>query len=339
MFRTMVADALDGLSPRQRWGGNSCREIVVEPHPSESEGLEISSGAPLAQVERIAARAAELGEGLTIHRALPTRQRRMVGAWCFLDHVGPVAFASGNGMHVGAHPHTSLQTFTWMLEGEILHRDSLGSEQVIRPGQVNLMTAGRGIAHTEDSLPSASRVHAAQLWIALPSRVADCAPAFDHYPELPVWTRAGCTLTLLAGTYEGRTAPARLYSPLVGLDIGSPQPSVLRLPLDPAFEYAILPLEGSVAIAGETFGPNEFAYLGMHRQEVALECAAGSRVLLLGGEPFGETLLMWWNFVGFSRQAITEAQREWEAQGPRFGAVKGGEGRRIPAPALPWVGG
>lgn len=298
--------------------------------------LEPSAGAP---VERIAARATELGEGLAIRRALPTRQRRMVGAWCFLDHIGPVVFAPGQAMHVGAHPHTSLQTFTWMVEGEILHRDSLGSEQVIRPGQVNLMTAGRGIVHTEDSLSTAGSLHAAQLWIALPSRFADCAPAFDHYPDLPVWTREGCVLTLLAGTYESRTAPARLYSPLVGLDIHSAQGAVLRMPLDPAFEYGLLPLEGRITVAGEVFGPGEFAYLGMHRQELPLAFAPGSRALLLGGEPFDETLFMWWNFVGFSRQAITEAQREWEAQGPRFGTVKGGEGRRIAAPVLPWAPG
>lgn len=304
--------------------------------PSDASNEHARPTTPAAPVERIAARAAELGEGLTIHRALPTRQRRMVGAWCFLDHVGPVDFAQGQGMHVGAHPHTCLQTFTWMLEGEILHRDSLGSEQIVRPGQVNLMTAGRGIAHTEDSLPSAGRVHAAQLWIALPSRFADSPPAFDHYPELPVWTHQGAVWTLLAGSYEGRVGPTRLYSPLVGLDIHCPQTSTLRLPLDPVFEYGILPLEGRVAIAGELFEPDEFAYLGLHRKEVVLECGAGSRVLLLGGEPFAETLLMWWNFVGFSRQAIAEAQREWELQGPRFGPVIGGEGRRIAAPPLPW---
>lgn len=307
----------------------------MDQHAPPSAGQEER---PTARIERIIARAAELGEGLTIHRALPTRQRRMVGAWCFLDHIGPVTFAPGQGMHVGAHPHTSLQTFTWMIEGEILHRDSLGNEQTIRPGQVNLMTAGRGIAHTEDSLPSAGRLLAAQLWIALPSRLADCEPAFDHYPDLPVWTCEGCTLTLLAGTHDGRTAPARLYSPLVGLDIHSPGAARLRMPLDPAFEYGVLPLEGRIAVAGEVFEPGEFAYLGMHWRDALLECAPGSRALLLGGEPFGETVLMWWNFVGFSQQAITEAQREWEAQGPRFGSVKGGEGRRLSAPVPPWQG-
>lgn len=292
-----------------------------------------------AAIERITARAAELGEGLMIHRALPTRQRRMVGAWCFLDHVGPVEFANGQGMHVGAHPHTGLQTFTWMIEGEILHRDSLGSEQVIRPGQVNLMTAGHGIAHTEDSLPGTRRLHAAQLWIALPSRVADIAPAFEHYPDLPRWTEQGCTLTLLAGQHAGHTAPTRLHSPLVGMDIASPQASTLTLPLNPAFEYGILPLEGRVGLEAEPFDTDELAYLGQHRHSVKLELAPGSRILLLGGEPFNETIVMWWNFVDYSRQAIAQSQQAWERQAPRFAPVAGGEDRRITPPPLPWPGG
>ncbi len=290
-------------------------------------------------VERITARAAELGEGLVIHRALPTRQRRMVGAWCFLDHIGPVTFAAGQGMHVGAHPHTCLQTFTWMIEGEILHRDSLGSEQIIRPGQVNLMTAGHGIVHTEDSLPGASRLHAAQLWIALPSRFADCAPAFEHYPSLPVWTEQGCTLTLLAGRHAGYAAPTRLYSPLIGLDITSPQANTLALPLNPAFEYGILPLEGSVGMHSECYGPDEFAYLGAHHNGIALDLSPGSRILLLGGEPFNEGIVMWWNFVDFSRQAIARSQQAWESLAPRFGPVAGAEGRRIAPPPLPWTDG
>lgn len=159
-------------------------------------------------------RKAELGAGFTIGRALPTRERRMIGAWCFLDHLGPVDLRNHDGMHVQAHPHTCLQTFTWMIEGEILHRDSLGSEQLVKPGQVNLMTAGRGIAHTEDSLPG-ERLHAAQLWIALPAKYAEVQPAFDHYPQLPQWSRNNIEMTLLAGEFQSVVAPTRVYSPLV----------------------------------------------------------------------------------------------------------------------------
>lgn len=134
----------------------------------------------MSPIVRIEARSADLGNDMLVRRALPNRQQRMVGAWCFLDHAGPVAFAPDHGMHVGAHPHIGLQTFTWVIEGEVLHRDSLGNEQVIHPGQVNLMTAGRGIVHTEGSLVDGQRLHAAQLWIALPPEAQDCAPDFAH---------------------------------------------------------------------------------------------------------------------------------------------------------------
>lgn len=293
---------------------------------------------PNPSIERIEPRVADLGGGMVVRRALPTRQRRMVGAWCFLDHAGPLGFAPGQGMQVGAHPHTCLQTFTWMIEGEVLHRDSLGNEQVIRPGQVNLMTAGRGISHSEESLPGERRLHAAQLWIALPSRVSDCDPAFDHHPDLPRWNTGGCAFTLLAGAYGAHLAPARLHSHLVGMDVCSVAGGTIDLSLNPGFEYGILPLEGAMRIGAERFASDEFAYLGEGAGAVRLELAAGSRILLLGGEPFGEPILMWWNFVGFSKEAIASAQREWEADGPRFGRVAGHAGRRLAAPPLPWPG-
>ena len=287
-------------------------------------------------IERIAPKASQLGEGLTIQRALPTRQRRMVGAWCFLDHIGPMTFAPGEGLHVGAHPHTCLQTFTWMIEGEILHRDSLGSEQIIRPGQVNLMTAGHGIVHTEDSATAGQRVHAAQLWIALPRPLADCAPAFEHYPSLPQWTHAGCNFTLLVGSHDGYTAPTRVHTPLLGMDIASTQQANVTLALNPRFEHAILPLEGEVTIGQQRFVQDEFAFIASGVEQLPLQLAPGSRILLIGGEPFAEPIVMWWNFVGFSKEAISAAQGEWETGAARFGRVKGDEGRRLVAPALLW---
>ncbi len=288
-------------------------------------------------LERIQPREADLGEGLLVRRALPTRQRRMVGAWCFLDHAGPADFAPGGGMHVGAHPHTALQTFTWLIEGEVLHRDSLGNEQVIRPGQVNLMTAGHGIVHTEDSLPDARRLHAAQLWIALPPEHADCPPAFEHHPVLPRWAQDGCTLTLLAGRHGEQQSPARLHSPLIGLDICSSGDARLTLPLDPGFEYGILPLEGSLRIGDETFDSDAFACFAPGADSIHLELAAHTRLLVIGGVPFAQPVLMAWNFVGHSREAIAAAQRDWEAGKPRFGAVDGST-RRLVAPPLPWIG-
>ena len=292
----------------------------------------------MSQIQRIAGRPSDIGEGMMVLRALPTRQRRMVGAWCFLDHLGPVQFASDKGMHVGAHPHIGLQTFTWLIEGEVLHRDSLGNEQIIRPGQVNLMTAGRGIVHTEDSVREGQRLHAAQLWIALPTEEANCEPAFEHYPELPRWDDGGCVLTLLAGSFAGRTMPGSFRSPLVGVDACAMRQAAVSLSLQPDFEYGVLVLEGEIHIGNERFRTDEFAYLGLGADSIGFELAAGTRILLLGGVPFDEPVLMWWNFVGFSKDEIARAQREWESGDPRFGRVEGDAGRRLVAPPLPWSG-
>lgn len=287
--------------------------------------------------QRVPARPAEVG-GIPIHRILPSRHRRTVGAWCFLDHAGPSHFAPGHGMNVGPHPHIGLQTFTWMLEGEVLHRDSLGSEQIIRPGQVNLMTAGRGISHTEESLADEDTLHATQLWIALPPEAANCDPAFDHHPDLPVWSSGGCDITLLAGSHQGRHAPARLYSPLVGMDVYSAGGGTLVLPLDESFEYGVLPLEGSVHAQGEPLEVNELAYVGYGRRELQLNLAAGARAIVLGSEPCKNEILIWWNFVGHDKATIAQAQRDWEAGSERFGTVHGYSGPPMTAPPLPWVG-
>jgi len=281
-------------------------------------------------------RRAEL-DGLAIRRALPVRQRRMVGAWCFLDHIGPVP-ADGPPMRVGAHSHIGLQTFTWMIAGEILHRDSLGSEQVIRPGQVNLMTAGRGVSHTEDSVDGSGPLHAAQLWIALPPALAGCAPAFEHHPSLPAWSAHGARFTLLVGQFDGHAAPTRVHSPLLGLDLLAERETELVMPLAPGFEHGLLPLEGSARVDGSELAPDTFAWLAPGRDRVRLALAAGARLLLLGGEPFATPVTMWWNFVGFSRDEIVRADRDWAAGHARFGSVRGGEGRRVPAPPLPWAG-
>ncbi len=289
-------------------------------------------------LQRIAGRASDIGEGMTVLRALPSRQRRMIGAWCFLDHLGPVDFPAGHGMHVGAHPHIGLQTFTWLIEGEVLHRDSLGSAQVIRPGQVNLMTAGHGVVHTEDTLADGQRLHAAQLWIALPPEAADCPPTFEHYPELPRWAEGTTTLTMLAGTYAGRHMPARFHTPLVGLDAHSPTGGNLRLTLDPCFEHGLFVLEGEMQLAGEPYALDELAYLPPGFSELTLHLAPGSRLLILGGKPFPEPVLMFWNFVGHQKADITVAWHDWQAGDPRFGCVAGDEGRRLKAPPLPWLG-
>ncbi|HYB64394.1 MAG TPA: pirin family protein [Steroidobacteraceae bacterium] len=284
--------------------------------------------------ERLETRSAEIGGGLTIRRALPNRQRRTVGAWCFLDHAGPMEFAAGGGMHVGPHPHIGLQTFTWMIEGEVVHRDSLGNEQVITPGQVNLMTAGAGIAHAEDSAPGrAGRLHAAQLWIALPEGQRQRPPAFRNYPHLPLLESGGFSVRVLAGSAFGQTSPAEVYSPLVGLDLTAAGTAALAVPLTASFEHAALALSGAASVAGEALAPGTLLYFGPGREELTLWTERAARILLIGGTPFAEEILVWWNFVARTRAEIAEAAGDWNA-GRRFGAVHGSPAPPLVAPEV-----
>jgi hypothetical protein len=283
--------------------------------------------------ERLEARSAEIGGGLTIRRALPNRQRRTVGAWCFLDHAGPMEFGAGGGMHVGPHPHIGLQTFTWMIEGEVVHRDSLGNEQVITPGQVNLMTAGAGIAHAEDSAPGrAGKLHAAQLWIALPEAERRRPAAFRNYPRLPLLESGGFSVRVLAGSAFGQSSPVEVYSPLVGLDLSCTGRAALAVPLTASFEHAALVLSGAASVAGEALAPGTLLYLGPGRGELTLRTEGAARILLIGGTPFGEEILVWWNFVARTRDEIAQATRDWNAG--RFGAVHGSPARALVAPEV-----
>jgi quercetin 2,3-dioxygenase len=285
-------------------------------------------------IERIETRTAQLGGGLTIRRALPTPRRRMVGAWCFLDQAGPMSYGRGGGIAVGPHPHIGLQTFTWVVEGEIFHRDSLGFEQIIRPGQVNLMTAGRGISHAEDAVTDApGRLHLAQLWIALPESERDRAPSFHHYPELPVVSADGFSVTVLAGTALGHTAPTEVFTPLLGLDLTAAAATRTHVPLQARFEHAALVLSGAVDVEGERLEPGTLLYLGTGRERISLACDAAARLLLIGGQPFEEEVLLWWNFVGRSPQEIAQATQDWN-EGDRFGEVRGSPSPRLVAPAL-----
>jgi hypothetical protein len=283
--------------------------------------------------ERLEARSAEIGGGLTIRRALPNRQRRTVGAWCFLDHAGPMEFAADGGMHVGPHPHIGLQTFTWMIEGEVVHRDSLGNEQLITPGQVNLMTAGAAIAHAEDSAPGhAGRLHAAQLWIALPEAERRRPPAFRNYPQLPLVKSGGFDVRVLAGSAFGHVSPAEVYSPLVGLDLAAAGRAALTVPLSASFEHAALALSGAASVAGEALAPGTLLYFAPGREELALRTESAARILLIGGTPFGEQILVWWNFVARTREEIAAATRDWNAG--RFGAVRGSPSPPLAAPDI-----
>ena len=284
---------------------------------------------------RYPARNAQIGEGTTVRRALPNRALRRVGAWCFLDHAGPVQFPQGKGMHVGAHPHIGLQTFTWMIEGEVMHRDSLGYEQIIRPGEVNLMTAGHGIAHSEDSLVEGAALHTAQLWIALPEAERHRAPAFQHCPDLPRSEDGGWQVTLLAGSAFGQTAPTEVFSPLVGLDFVAASAARTEIALDPAFEYAALVLRGSAALAGEALAPGELLYFAPGCDALSLRCDEAAQALLIGGTPLDEPILIWWNFVARTQAEMQQAAADWNAASSRFGTVRAGSpAPRLSAPAL-----
>ncbi|GHD65808.1 pirin family protein [Jeongeupia chitinilytica] len=304
---------------------------------STEHEVSISTDCPAPPfVQRFAAHNAVLGEGMQIRRALPNRERRMIGAWCFLDHFGPVDIGAGKGMRVGPHPHIGLQTFSWLLEGEVYHRDSLGFEQLIRPGQVNLMTAGHGISHSEESPPNHSAImHGAQLWIALPDEQFERPPAFEHYPSLPEFDDGGYRVTVLAGEFMGHVSPARVYTPLLGLDLNAASAAATTLPLRRDFEYGAIVLVGEARLNGETLVPGECLYFGCGHDALQVETDAATRILIVGGEPFKSERILYWNFVGRNGADIREATDEWNAGDARFGEVHGYDGDRLPAPAVP----
>ncbi|MDR0225132.1 MAG: pirin family protein [Burkholderiaceae bacterium] len=291
--------------------------------------------------QHLPTRTADVG-GIPIQRAIPQRALRKVGAWCFLDHAGP-ADPEPPGMQVGPHPHIGLQTFTWMIRGEVLHRDSLGNTRIIRPGQVNLMTAGHGIAHSEES-QTPSHIHAAQLWIALPDSNRNGPARFQHYPELPQTTAGDFTATVLAGEALGLHSPAEVHTPLMGVDLfaaGTASPARVRLPLRTDFEHAVLSLEGRVGVEGQDLPMEELLYLPPGTESVEIEAAPGSRLLVIGGEPLDEPILLWWNFVARTGEEIAEARAQWEAEAlpghagvRRFGPPLDSPLRPLHAPSL-----
>jgi redox-sensitive bicupin YhaK (pirin superfamily) len=248
--------------------------------------------------------------------------------------MGPELVTETRGLDIGPHPHTGLQTVTWLVAGEVLHRDSLGSEQVIRAGQLNLMTAGEGVTHSEEATGRyRGQLHGVQLWVAQPEATRHGAAAFEHHGELPRVHVGRSEATILVGTFSGRTSPARADTPLVGVDAVL-QVGATDWPLEAQFEHALLILEGTIDVEGQPVETGHLAYLGQRRQALGLRTDSQARLLLLGGEPLAEPILMWWNFVARSRAEVETATREWNAQEPRFGSVASPLAR-IPAPAVP----
>jgi quercetin 2,3-dioxygenase len=270
-----------------------------------------------------------------VRRALPQRGRRTVGAWCFIDHMGPVPAGLTPG-GIGPHPHTGLHTVTWLVQGELLHRDSLGSEQAIRPGQLNLMTAGHGVSHAEEPTGRhGDGLHGVQLWVAQPEATRHDGPAFEHHSTLPQVELGAARATVLVGALADATSPARRDTELVGLDLRLAVGSA-ELPLVPSFEHALVVLEGAVRVGGRTVSPGQLAYLGPGREELGISAVGETRLLLVGGAPFESHVTMWWNFVGRSRDEVGEAGRQWNAGSDRFGDT-GSSMARVPAPPEPWA--
>ncbi|EFQ83740.1 pirin family protein [Aeromicrobium marinum DSM 15272] len=268
--------------------------------------------------------------GLTVHRTLPYRDLPTVGAWCFVDHFGP----TDARMEVLPHPHTGLQTVTWPLAGLIRHRDSLGSDVVLRPGELNLMTSGAGVSHSEFSADTTS-MHGVQLWVALPEHRRHGAPDFEHLPDLPAASGAGWEAIVFVGSFGGVTSPATVHTPMVGAQLVVEE---AQLDLEPTFEHALLAVDGPVEVDGVTVQHRDLRYLPVGAEQVRV-AAGGGRVLLIGGEPFDEDLVMWWNFIGRSHDEIEAARADWESAptAGRFGHVEGHDDRFIPAPPLPGV--
>jgi redox-sensitive bicupin YhaK (pirin superfamily) len=271
-------------------------------------------------VEVTESRESEVG-GFRVRRALPQRARRTVGPWCFVDHMGPAAITEERGLDVAPHPHIGLQTVTWLFAGEALHRDSLGSEQLISPGQLNLMTAGHGVSHSEEGTGRyRGDLHGVQLWVAQPAATRDGAAAFEHHADLPRVDLDDAVATVLVGDLAGAASPARRDTEHVGIDLDL-RPGTTTVPLRADFEHALVAFTGAVTIDQRTVEPGHLAYLGTGRDEVTLTAIDPTRVLLIGGTPFDEPILMWWNYVARNRDEISQAHADWMSASDRFGHV------------------
>jgi redox-sensitive bicupin YhaK (pirin superfamily) len=295
-------------------------------------------------VEVMAPREVPLGgpRAMTVRRTLPQRQRSLIGAWCFVDHYGPDEVAATGGMVVTPHPHTGLQTVSWVFTGEIEHRDSAGHHAVVRPGELNLMTAGHGISHSETSTPETTTLHGVQLWVALPDAARDTAPGFHHVVPEPVLGE-GWQARVFLGSLLGSTSPAPTFTPLLGAELVLEPGTTLELDVEESFEHGVLVDTGDVEVDGVATTAHDLAHVPPGSSRLRLRAGASTtRLLLLGGPPFGERIVMWWNFVGRSHDEVVAFRDQWQAQVDggvlregRYGVPVGDDRPPIPAPALP----
>lgn len=276
--------------------------------------------------------------GMNVLRVLPHRNLPTIGAWCFLDRFGP----ADTRMRVEPHPHIGLQTVTWPLVGEIRHRDSLGSDAELRRGQLNLMTAGNGISHSEYSIGDAPiPLDALQFWVALPEGARHGVGGFERHTDLPTATLAAdqgadATATVVLGEFADTVSPATVHTPIVGAEIVVPAGTRVRLPLRTDWEHAVMLVEGDASVSSHEMTQNDMLYLGDSRDAAEVTSVQGALLFLIGGQPFEDEIVMWWNFAGRTHEEIVDARTEWEAASARFGVVEGHD-VRIPAPPLPDV--
>ncbi|RBP64910.1 hypothetical protein DFO66_10516 [Brevibacterium sanguinis] len=316
----------------------------------QHEGL--SRRSDRAPVEILTARSVPLGgpRAMNVRRTLPQRQRSLIGPWCFVDHYGPDDVSRSGGMDVAPHPHTGLQTVSWLFDGAIQHIDSGGNAGLVLPTEVNLMTAGRGICHSEVSTADTKVLHGVQLWLALPDAVRhEEGRKFEHHAPEPVGFDGG-ELIVFLGELWGTRSPVSTYSPLVGAEIRLRPGASVDLPVDERFEHGVLVDAGDVAVEDVDLPVNALGYTGVGLSELRISnrAEADARVIVLGGFPFDEEIVMWWNFVGRNHEEISRYRQEWQDESDRFGEVigyvgTGGPGRnasglsRLPAPELPEV--
>jgi redox-sensitive bicupin YhaK (pirin superfamily) len=285
-------------------------------------------------------RTANIG-ALGIVRVLPTKNRRTIGPWCFVDLMQADDVDRPPPLEIGPHPHIGLATVTWLFTGTVLHSDSLGTEQLIRPGQLNLMTAGHGIAHAEEGVNTdqtweATGTMGVQMWLAQTEETRHGTSAFQHVEDLPEIEIGEARGRLLVGTIEGIRSPATFAHPTIGLDLTLDADTTL--PVEPAFEHGVVPIDRPVKVGDDIVEPGSLAIVPSGRDHLGLGArSAPARVMILGGEPLGEEVKMWWNFVARTTEELTEAWRDWEAgDEERFGRVPSGL-ERIEAPTPPWI--
>lgn len=287
----------------------------------------------LLRVDAREGRRTEVG-GLPVARVLPTKGRRTVGAWCFVDLLGPMDAVDPDPLEVGPHPHIGLSTVTWLTEGEALHSDSLGTEQPIRPGQVNLMTAGHGISHAE--LAAEPPFRGVQLWLAQPEATRHGPSRFEHHNELPQLDLGSGQALVFVGALPGAAAPVSTDAEVVAADLGLRRGTTV-VPTDVRFEHAVVPMDGRIKVGDQIVEPGWIGLVPAGVEELPLEVEHDdARALLVGGVPLGERIQMWWNFVARDRDELTAAYLDWAQRTDRFGAVPS-ELERIEAPVPPWL--